>query len=76
MIEDGGGARWQCARCGQRLGTAAEDYRRGALRRVEALADVTQFPLPSGGFVGELHEYLCPGCATLLQVQVFCPALA
>ena len=32
-------------------------------------------PLPAGEFVGEFHLYCCPGCLTLLQVDVFCPSL-
>ncbi len=75
IVGDGAAAWWRCRRCGHRLIAASQNYKLGALRRVEALADVSQFPLPSGRFLGELHEYLCPGCVALLQVDVFCPEL-
>jgi hypothetical protein len=25
--------------------------------------------------MGRYHEYICPSCATLLQVDIFCPIL-
>ncbi len=32
--------------------------------------------LPSGeSYLGVLHEYACSGCATRLQVDVYCPSL-
>ncbi|MBI4490273.1 MAG: hypothetical protein HY694_14410, partial [Deltaproteobacteria bacterium] len=31
---------------------------------------------PSGEpYVGEYHEYFCPGCATQLQIDLYCPTL-
>ena len=33
-------------------------------------------PLPTGEpYIGEYHEYFCPGCATQLQVDLFSPSL-
>ncbi len=67
---------WRCTRCGTILGPAAENYKNGALVLVEPLDDVSEFPLPSREpFIGEYHTYVCPGCATLLQVDVYCPSL-
>jgi acetone carboxylase gamma subunit len=55
-----------------RLEAGGDKHR--ALRRVERLDEVSEFPLPSKEpFSGEYHEYLCPGCGTLLQVDVYCP---
>jgi N-methylhydantoinase B len=67
---DGSGptGRWVCARCRLQLGPAGESYLLGARIRVESLGDVSEYPLPAGEFRGEFHEYLCPGCATLLEV--------
>jgi hypothetical protein len=32
--------------------------------------------MPDGSsYLGLLREYACPGCAVLVQVDVFCPAL-
>ena len=45
------------------------------LRAIRPLGQVSDAPLPAGDFVGELHEYYCPGCVALLQVDVFCPTL-
>ncbi|MCZ6906619.1 MAG: hypothetical protein O7G28_04980, partial [Deltaproteobacteria bacterium] len=47
-----------------------------SLRRVVGLEQVELRPIPSGEpYLGHYHEYICPGCATLLQVDVFCPGL-
>src|SRR5207245_405052 len=69
------GARWRCRRCGADLGDAAASYKRGALRAIRTLGQVSDAPLPAGDFIGELHEYYCPGFVALLQVDVFCPTL-
>jgi N-methylhydantoinase B len=66
---------WRCARCGQDLGDARANYKEGTLRVVEPLGEVSELALPAGEFIGELHEYCCPGCLTLLQVDICCPAL-
>ncbi|MDP6559604.1 MAG: hypothetical protein QF619_05720, partial [Candidatus Binatia bacterium] len=40
------------------------------------LDDFMPNPLPSGEpFIGEFHEFFCPGCATQLQVDVYCSHL-
>jgi N-methylhydantoinase B len=66
----------RCVRCGHRFCDAHENYKKHSLKRTVPLEHVARFPLPSGeGHLGRYHEYLCPGCATLLQVDVFCPAL-
>ena len=32
--------------------------------------------LPSGEpYIGEYHEYSCPGCQVQLQVDLFCPPM-
>ena len=41
-----------------------------------AFDQVALLPLPSGEpYMGRYHEYICPNCATLLQVDIFCPIL-
>ena len=30
---------------------------------------------PGEPYIGEYHEYFCPGCAAQLQVDLFCPPL-
>jgi N-methylhydantoinase B len=61
-----GDARLEC-RCGLSLG-AAEDWKRGAGRHVPSAAE-----LPAGIRVHrdlELAEFVCPGCGSLLSVEV------
>ena len=66
---------WRCARCRQDLGDARGNYKQGTLRVIEPLGEVSELGLPAGEFIGELHEYCCPGCLTLLQADICCPAL-
>lgn len=65
-----------CVRCGHKICDAKDNYKKYSLRRIVGLDRVARYPLPSGdGYLGHYHEYLCPGCATLLQIDLFCPAL-
>ncbi len=75
VVRAGAGARWRCRRCRRDLGDARANYKRGTLRIAQPLADAAVIPLPAGEFIGELHLYCCPGCLTLLQVDVYCPAV-
>jgi N-methylhydantoinase B len=66
----------RCRRCGHVFCTASENYKLYALHRVVDLNDFMPNPLPSGEpYIGEYHEYFCPGCAAQLQVDLFCPPL-
>ncbi len=66
----------RCARCGELLCDAGANYKRYALRRDRDLADLAGRAMPDGKpYLGVYREYACPGCATLLQVDVFCPSL-
>ena len=41
-----------------------------------ALSNLAEYPLPDGStFRSNLLEYFCPGCATLLQVDIHCPSV-
>ncbi len=75
VVRAAGRTAWRCRGCGHDLGDARADYKRGTVRVVESLAEVSELGLPSGEFIGELQEYCCPGCLTLLQVDVCCRAL-
>lgn len=70
------GRRWvRCLTCGCVLGGAGENYKLRALRRDHDLQDFIGAPLVSGDPYQALYrEYLCPGCGTLLDVEVFCPS--
>ena len=66
----------RCRRCGHLFCGATENYKLYALHRVVHLRDFMPYPLPTGEpYIGEYHEYFCPGCATQLQVDLFCPPL-
>jgi N-methylhydantoinase B len=62
----------RCRRCGHFYCNADENYK---LHRAVHLNDIMP-PLPSGEpYIGEYHIYVCPGCATQLQVDLFSPSL-
>jgi N-methylhydantoinase B len=66
----------RCRRCGHLFCSAKENYKLYALHRVIHLKNFMPNPLPTGEpYIGEYHEYFCPGCATQLQVDLFCPPL-
>ncbi len=66
----------RCQRCGHLFCSAKENYKLYALHRVVDLKDFMPYPLPTGEpYIGEYHEYFCPGCATQLQVDLYCPPL-
>lgn len=63
-------------RCGHVFCKASENYKDYALRRERDLEEVTGRRLPHGQpYLAVWQEYICPGCATLLQVDVRCPSL-
>jgi N-methylhydantoinase B len=63
--------------CGHVLCSADQNYKLYALRRDRQLQDLSDRPMPDGSpYLAVLREYACPGCARLLQVDVWCPALA
>jgi N-methylhydantoinase B len=65
----------RCSRCGHRFCDAKENYKLYALQRSVHLKEIMP-PLPTGEpYIGEYHEYFCPGCATQLQVDLFSPNL-
>lgn len=67
----------RCIPCGHLLCRADQNYKRFTARSTRDLGELAGRALPDGsGYVAVLHEYACPGCATLLQVDVFCPGVA
>jgi N-methylhydantoinase B len=76
IVGRGAGAAVRCRRCGACLGPATDNYKRHALRRDRELAELAGRPTPDGSpYLAVLREYACPGCATLLQVDVWCASL-
>ncbi len=66
----------RCLRCGHELCDAHENYKKHAVRQVRDLSDSRLRTLNTGepSVVKQL-EYICPGCATMLEVDVWCPEL-
>jgi acetone carboxylase gamma subunit len=63
-------------RCGYLFCSAEQNYKKYSLRRLVTFDRIAVVPLPSGEpYMGRYHEYICPSCATLLQVDIFCPIL-
>ena len=76
LVGEGASAAMQCRRCGHGLGRAGENYKLAAARRDRDLAELAGRPMPDGSpYLAVYREYACPGCATLLQVDVWCPAV-
>ena len=66
-----------CTRCGHRYCEAQDNYKRYALRRKLDLEELSGQKMPSGEpYIACFFEYYCPGCASLLQVDTFCPELS
>ena len=66
----------RCRQCRQVLCDGAANYKAHARRRTLDLEQFSGKRLPSGqDYRAVLHEYFCPGCATLLCVDVYCPEL-
>lgn len=65
----------RCRKCGYLFCSADENYKRYALEIRQDMEDLARHRVPSGEpYVGVFLEYVCPGCATLLQVDTYCPA--
>jgi N-methylhydantoinase B len=76
IARDGAEACYRCIRCGYLFCAADENYKKYCVKRIVTLEQFAQRPLPNHGlYLGQLQEYICPGCATLLQVDVYCPSL-
>ena len=72
----GGERAIRCTRCGRALCAADQNYKRFAARSRIDLEELAGRPMPDGSaYLAELVAYACPGCATLLQVDVWVPRL-
>ena len=76
VVRNGIGKRIRCMRCGFDFSGTDGNYKKRCLKRVVELDEIGgQHPVSGDGYLGRYHEYICPGCATLLQVDVYCPEL-
>ena len=66
----------RCISCGYLFCGPEENYKKHSVRLVVSPEELSGTRLPSDeDYLGRFHLYACPGCATLLQVDVYCPAL-
>ena len=64
----------RCRKCAHGFGHGEDNYKRAAVEIAMDLEELAGERVPSGDpYRGVLLGYVCPGCATLLQVDVFCP---
>ena len=76
LVSDGQRLFVRCTECGQLLCRAEENYKAHAVEIERDLEEFAGGRLPSGEpYAGIFLEYACPGCGTLLQVDLYCPAL-
>jgi acetone carboxylase gamma subunit len=65
----------RCRKCGYLFCSADDNYKRYALEIRQDLEKLAGHRVPSGEpYLGVFLEYVCPGCATLLQVDTYCPS--
>ena len=67
---------WRCHRCGHKLGSARDSYKRGCL--VYDRDPKSLYPPDSVSFATDpnwyrLVEFYCPGCGTMLEVEALPP---
>ncbi len=75
LVRVGGNLVVRCRKCAHALCGGGENYKNGAVEITMDLEELAGERVPSGEpYRGVLLGYVCPGCATLLQVDVFCPS--
>ncbi|HZU08144.1 MAG TPA: hydantoinase B/oxoprolinase family protein [Chloroflexota bacterium] len=66
----------RCRHCGHVFCPVTDNYKRYALEIEQDLEELAGHRVPSGEpYAGVYLLYACPGCATLLQVDLYCPQL-
>ncbi|MBI3075791.1 MAG: hydantoinase B/oxoprolinase family protein [Deltaproteobacteria bacterium] len=75
-VDESGDGVIACLRCGHVLGGVRENYRWGTLYRKRDLEDwPLRASLVSRRRMVWCQEFICPGCGTLLEVDLLCPDL-
>ena len=75
LVKIGGNLAVRCRRCTHVFCGGDENYKNAAVEITMDLEELAGGRVPSGEpYRGMLLGYVCPGCATLLQVDVFCPS--
>ena len=63
-----------CVKCGHGFCVPEDNYKKYAVQRIRELDELKKVGR-DGANLTCFQEYICPGCATLLQVDVWCPSL-
>jgi acetone carboxylase gamma subunit len=70
---------WACTRCGHSLGDARRSYKEGCLVRERDPREIHR-PIIEGDYTFapdpawcRILEFICPGCATLVEVEYLPP---
>ncbi len=75
VAEAGGVKAIRCVNCAHLFCEPDDNYKRYAIRHVQELEELVGRRVPSGEpYIGVFHQYFCPGCAALLQTDVYCAA--
>jgi hypothetical protein len=76
IVEQSEGFVIACRKCNQDLGAADGNYKAACLYSSIDKDQLTELPPPSGRHsMGRYIEYYCPGCVTLLEVEVAVPSV-
>ncbi|UCG66016.1 MAG: hypothetical protein JSW12_02905 [Deltaproteobacteria bacterium] len=66
----------QCIKCGHEFCDANENYKEHALIWERKLDDVPlRTPVSGDPMFTLYHDFICPGCGTVLEVDLYCPEL-
>ncbi|MBI4334336.1 MAG: hydantoinase B/oxoprolinase family protein [Chloroflexi bacterium] len=73
IVELEGGERiYRCVKCSRSLGPAGDNYKKHTHFTVRNITGASSLTPENQMYY---HEYFCPGCGTMLQVDLVCPAL-
>lgn len=70
--------RWECRRCGQDLGSARDNYKKGLVLRTRNSRAIHSSGLDQPRLCPDpqwcaVVEFFCPSCATLIEVEYLPP---
>ncbi|MBI2089014.1 MAG: hydantoinase B/oxoprolinase family protein [Deltaproteobacteria bacterium] len=77
LVRSGAEFAIRCRKCSRLVCGGRENYKEHALLRTRQLEEFAGHRLPSGEpYRAVYQEFICPGCGTLLCVDVFCPEIS
>jgi acetone carboxylase gamma subunit len=77
LVRDGENVAVRCRGCSRLLCAGDQNYKNHVRMRTVDLEAFANKRLPNGAAYQAVHqEYACPGCGTLLAVDVLCPKVS